>query len=126
MVNGKGWSLEVMRPMSGWEGRYRVSMTLILGLIPTIGVFCCEVVIGKVNKEKFYSFLKEVVKKVRELERRNPTYCVMHNASIDKNACMKDLFEENEDMVKSFYLPPYSPFLNPCEECFNKWEMHFS
>jgi transposase len=123
---GKGWSLKGMRPVSVWEGRYRVSMTLILALIPTIGVFYCEVVIGKVNRERFCSFLKEVVRKVRELGRSNPTYCVMDNASIHKNGCVKDLFDENESVVRSFYLPPYSPFLNPCEECFCKWKMQFT
>lgn len=43
---------------------------------------------------------------------------VMDNVALHKHSLVKQWFDQNE--LKYLYLPPYSPFLNPIEECFSK------
>ncbi len=45
---------------------------------------------------------------------------IMDNASIYKNSSIKDLVEYNGHRL--LFLPPYSSFLNPIENCFFKWK----
>ena len=45
---------------------------------------------------------------------------IMDNAAIHKYSGLKNI--ENEINIKVVYLPPYSPFLNPIENCFSKWK----
>ncbi|KAF9991510.1 hypothetical protein BGZ80_009079, partial [Entomortierella chlamydospora] len=47
----------------------------------------------------------------------------MDNASIHKSPQVRELIEEACHFCK--YLPPYSPFLNPIEECWSKIKSTF-
>jgi hypothetical protein len=52
----------------------------------------------------------------------NPVF-IMDNARIHHSRIAKGYFTENLN-AQIVYLPPYSPFLNPIENCFSKWKNH--
>ena len=45
---------------------------------------------------------------------------IMVNATIHHHAGVRDVVGSTRHEIK--YLPPYSPFLNPIQECFSKWK----
>lgn len=45
----------------------------------------------------------------------------MDNCSIHKATVLDDLYE----CLHIFFLPPYSPFLNPIEEIFGTWKFFY-
>jgi transposase len=101
-------------------------MTLIVALVPSYGILHMEVCTGSVKGNRFAQFLRNVVEKVSGLPRQEaPRLCIMDNASIHKVKEVEEIFQESKDLLRAFYLPPYSPFLNPCEECFALWKHNF-
>ena len=69
---------------------------------------------GPSDKESFSLYLREVL--CPELERGQ--IVVMDNLSVHRGAWVRELVEERGAQV--WYLPPYSPDLNPIEEAFSK------
>lgn len=66
----------------------------------------------------FKDFVQQLVEKL-DNDNADPYFLVMDNARIHYNPGLKEWIEDrNKHMLK--YLPPYSPFLNPIEECFLK------
>jgi len=67
--------------------------------------------------EEFIEFLSML------LDKLDPTakhLLIMDNAPIHHSRNVKNWFNINSERVEEFFLPPYSPFLNPIEECFSK------
>ena len=72
-----------------------------------------------INGEDYKHCLSELHEKCLEMELMNPVF-IMDNASIHHYSGVKSLIDEKN--VQTLYLPPYSPFMNPIENCFAKWK----
>ncbi|KAG1092200.1 hypothetical protein G6F42_019259 [Rhizopus arrhizus] len=64
----------------------------------------------------FSQFVKGVMEAL-DMNNSAPHYFVMDDASIHRSAPARELFSSSRH--KLHLLPPYSPFLNPVEECFS-------
>lgn len=67
------------------------------------------------NQVEFVDFLKNLNAK---LDKSKRNVIVMDNAAFHKTDLVRNFFKENS--LAYLYLPPYSPMLNPIEECFSK------
>ncbi|CEP13035.1 hypothetical protein [Parasitella parasitica] len=91
----------------------------ILAVISYHGIFGVSVkkikgeTTGVISKE----FVRGIIKKLDETN-TGPHFFVMDNATIHRAPVVKELFKNSQHQM--CLLPPYSPFLNPIEECFSK------
>ncbi|KAG0441588.1 hypothetical protein DMUE_0934 [Dictyocoela muelleri] len=69
--------------------------------------------------EDFKNTLLSIKEKCMSLEIQNPIF-ILDNVSIHHYRGMNNII--NEHNITSLFLPPYSPFLNPIENCFSKWK----
>jgi transposase len=65
---------------------------------------------GAINSEKFIRFIKRLSK-----SRKGMVFLIVDNLSAHKTIKVKNWIKENEGKIKLFYLPVYSPELNPDE-----------
>jgi transposase len=65
---------------------------------------------GSVNAEKFKEFVERLVR-----GKRRKVYLILDNAKTHHSKILSGWVEENKKKVAVFYLPPYSPDLNPDE-----------
>lgn len=72
-----------------------------------------------VNGEDFKQYLIELLNLCNSTGIDNPCF-ILDNARIHHYHGLKHLIEELG--LTLLYLPPYSPFLNPIENCFSKWK----
>ena len=70
---------------------------------------------GAYNAEEFAAFLEALADRFPQVREGHATL-VMDNAPIHHAAIVRDCLNENG--IKHFYLPPYSPDLNPIENVF--------
>lgn len=77
------------------------------------GVLYYEIVQGGVNREKFEDFMQSLCTILGEDEEIK---IVMDNAPCHRNIERLESLTMNQEVVK---LPPWSPFLNPIENCFS-------
>ena len=63
----------------------------------------------------FAEFLDELFQQLSSVDK---LVFIMDNAAIHHSSDVKSWFQSHRDRVRPFYLPPYSPSLNPIEECF--------
>lgn len=118
LIRGEGWSRKGENSIVKTKTKRALNIT-ILAAISYQGVesIQAKVVPGGTTGHIFSQFVKSVIE---ALDRNNaaPHYFVMDGASIHKSAPVKELFKKSKH--KLHLLPPYSPFLNPIEECFSK------
>ena len=72
-----------------------------------------------VNGETFKAFLLDLKIKCLEKGITDPVF-VLDNARIHHYTGLNDVIRDNG--IRMFYLPPYSPFLNPIENIFSVWK----
>ena len=65
---------------------------------------------GSVNAKVFLDFLKRLM-----IGATRPVFVILDGHPIHKAAMIKTYVEQSKGMLKLFYLPPYSPHLNPDE-----------
>ncbi|KAG2213201.1 hypothetical protein INT47_011350 [Mucor saturninus] len=76
-----------------------------------------KIVKGGTTGDIFREFVRGIMKKLDDTN-AGPHFFVMDNASIHKTPAVKELLKNSNHQM--CLLPPYSPFLNPIEECFSK------
>lgn len=74
---------------------------------------------GPFNTENFLNFLNSLKDMLNEEKKY---VFIMDNVAFHKTLPVQDWFKGNN--LKFLYLPPYSPMLNPIEECFSKVKHH--
>lgn len=100
----------------------------IIAAISHHGMELCHVklVTGGTTADIFIDFLKLLFNKLRN--EQNPQYIIMDNAPIHRSSKVANFVEEymkDRNVIhKIKFLPPYSPFLNPIEECFSKMKYY--
>jgi len=69
---------------------------------------------GSMNQDKFLDFLVDLLK-----DTGKPIIVIADNASYHTGGFAKTCAEKSKGLVSLFYLPPYSPELNPDEQVWN-------
>lgn len=86
----------------------------IIGAISMLCVVAVMYTDGAINKNIFYTFIKEYLLK----ELKKGQYVLMDNISFHKQKDIKELVESVG--AKIVFLPPYSPDLSPIEKMWSK------
>jgi transposase len=68
---------------------------------------------GKMNQQRLIDFMKRLIK---SSDRK--VFLILDNLAVHHGKIAKAWVEENKDQIEVFYLPSYSPDLNP-DEYFN-------
>ena len=110
----RGVTPEYTRPFLGHGQR----VNAIIG-ISTIGVIAMEMTTSSVNANIFFDFARGTL--IPNMQQFNGTNArsiiVMDNLSVHHTDEVVGLFDQAG--IPIFFLPPYSPDLNPAEECFS-------
>lgn len=85
---------------------------------------------GAVDGQASVDFFDRMVKKLCErnlLGAGNRRLVILDKASIHlAKSTAGAMFDRHAEIVHIYQLPPWSPFLDPCEELFSQWEYRFS
>jgi hypothetical protein len=130
VVPTKGLSLEGCRPMMETRNM-SLNNVSVIAAVNKKGLVFYQCYLGGVNGATYARFLSCLFKHLEErgalpTEPGAKQLLIMDNCSIHKehNNVMK-LLEDNQEKIECLYLPPYSPFLDPCEEIFGIWKKFF-
>jgi len=115
--SGTTWAPKGKTPVVSTTGA-RFGMNLISAISRT-GQMHFAVVEGRVNAEVFIEFLKRLIH-----NRRRPVFLIVDGHPSHKAAKVKRYVESVEDRLSLFFLPPYSPELNPDELVWNDLKTH--
>ena len=87
----------------------RAGFNMISAVTP-LGVLHFDVFTGRFDAEVFVEFLKKLVH-----DTNDPIFLVLDNHSVHKARIVRDYVDSLDGRLKLFFLPPYSPELNPDE-----------
>lgn len=93
----------------------------LLAAIRNEGIIAFQIFRGSVKSADFNGFMARLISNLGLDEQQQEIVFFMDNASIHKNL---DLREEIWTQITIIYNAPYSPQLNPIEECFSLWKHH--
>jgi len=96
--------------VSSQQGR---NQTLILAISSMSSIIHWSIVNGSANTEIFNTFFSDLQEKVAGLPK---TVCILDNCRIHNPAELGHRLSPGHELK---FLPPYSPFFNPIENCFN-------
>ncbi|PNE39920.1 IS630 family transposase [Streptomyces noursei] len=105
---GTTWAPAGQTPVVKTTGR-RASVNMI-SAVTGKGALRFMVVEGGVNAGVFLTFVRRLV-----ADTDRPVFLVMDNHSIHRSKQLRQFAEQSEGRLRLFYLPPYSPELNPDE-----------
>lgn len=106
--SGMTWGPKGERVVVRSSGR-REKVNLI-SAISKAGKISFMLVEGKMSSKTFCTFLSRLMNR-----RRRPVYLIVDNSSIHKSATVRDHVEQYGGKLRIFFLPAYSPDLNPDE-----------
>ena len=118
MRRTRGWS-EVNTPARVSVPFSRTRNISVCAALTANGPVAYEVRPSAYNANAFASFIESLIEKLNASDSGRCVF-IMDNATIHRNSNVKSVIESSGHQIK--YLPPYSPFLNPIEECFSKWK----
>ena len=105
---GTTWALKGKTPVIRTTGsRFKINM---LSAISPRGDLRFTAFEGMLNAEVFCDFLKRLL---HNAER--PIYIIVDNHPVHRSYKVRDFVESTKGRLKMFFLPPYSPELNPGE-----------
>ena len=107
--SGTTWAPVGETPVVQATGR-RFSVNM-LSAVSAKGEFRFMLHDGTVDAQVFIEFLKRLM-----VGAKNPVYLIVDGHPIHKAKAVRTFVEEQNGMLKLFYLPPYSPQLNPDEQ----------
>ncbi len=105
---GTTWAPQGQTPVVRATGR-RFSLNMI-SAVSTQGEFRFMLHEGSVGAKVFLEFLKRLM-----VNAEKPVFLIVDGHSIHKAKLVKSYVERLDGKLKLFYLPPYSPHLNPDE-----------
>ena len=118
MRRNRGWSRRGS-PANVNVSTIRSKNYSVCAAISSEGILIHEVRDKAYTGRSFANFIEDLLKKLDEMNLMN-CVVVMDNATIHRVGETKRLFDNTGHTIH--YLPPYSPFLNPIENCFSKWK----
>jgi len=110
--SGRTWALRGKTPVIATTGA-RFGLNMISAVSPK-GHLRFMVVPGRVAAYEFSDFLKRLV-----LGAERPIFLIVDGHPVHRSAKVRKLAESHNGKLKLFYLPPYSPELNPDEYIWN-------
>ena len=96
----------------------RFSVNLISAISPEGELRWMEVE-GSMTGDKFVEFLQRLIKR-----RRKPVFLILDGYPTHKSKVVKEFVEENKERLELYFLPSYSPQLNPDEQVWNHLKNH--
>ena len=107
-VNGRGYAPCGKTPVVRRKGnRERLSM---LSTVTNRGKVRFKLFKGSVNADKMISFLKRLIR-----DASKKVFLILDNLRVHHSKLLKAWIEDNKESIEVFYLPRYSPELNPDE-----------
>ena len=110
--SGTTWSQKGETPAVKKTGK-RFGLNMI-SAVSSAGEMRFMTIKGRMNGEVFILFLKKLI-----LDVKCPVYLIVDGHPIHKSKKVKEFVNSTEGILKLFYLPPYSPDLNPDELVWN-------
>ena len=111
--SGKTWAPKGETPMARVTGQ-RFSLNMISAISPR-GALRFMVVKGGIGAKVFIGFLKRLMH-----GQRRPVYLFVDAHPLHRATAVKEYVDSLEGRMKLFFLPPYSPELNPDELVWNE------
>lgn len=97
-------------PASGTRGGYNM-----LSIVTDSGVLRFSIQDGTINSEKYISFLKQIL-----AGRNRPLILIVDGASFHRSKKVKEFVRAHRKQIRMYFLPAYSPELNPDEQVWNE------
>jgi transposase len=114
---GTTWALKGQTPVVPATGQ-RFGMNLISAISPR-GDFRFMTVEGRMNAEKFIEFLKRLIHNASR-----PVFLIVDRHPSHRAKKVLAFVRSTEGRLRLFFLPPYSPDLNPDEHVWNHLKNH--
>jgi len=105
---GRGYAPKGVTPVA--RGVANRATTSMISAMSNKGVLRFMVYQGSLKTETFLTFLKRLLKGAKK-----KIFLVVDNLRVHKAVRVKSWVSENAEKIELFYLPPYSPELNPDE-----------
>jgi transposase len=115
--SGTSWAPKGKTPVVRTTGA-RHSLNMV-SAISAQGKMRFMTVKGKLTAETFIDFLERLLK-----NQDKPVFLIVDGHPVHRSARVKTFVEATEGKLKLFYLPPYSPELNPDEQVWNQLKNH--
>jgi transposase len=107
-VRGRGYAPQGRTPVvNRTEKRENVSM---ISAITNKGKVFWKLHEGSINGELVLDFVKRLIR-----NKKNKIFLILDNAKTHHSKMLQEWVGKKKDKIKLFYLPPYSPDLNPDE-----------
>jgi transposase len=115
--SGTTWALKGKTPVVKTTGaRFGVNMVSAISPKGTIRFMIFD---GKMNAGQFCEFLKRLIHKAS-----SPIFLIVDGHPVHRSGIVKKFVASTEGKLKMFYLPGYSPELNPDELVWNDLKHH--
>jgi transposase len=115
--SGTTWAPKGQTPVVKTTGaRYSVNM---ISAISPRGVLRFMTIDGRLNADKFIDFLKRLIHNANQ-----PIFLIVDGHPSHKAVKVRKFIESTQGMLSVFFLPPYSPELNPSELVWNNLKNH--
>ena len=106
--SGTTWAPKGQTPIVETTGaRYSLNM---ISAISSRGALRFKAIHGKMNSVKFIDFLRSLTYGATK-----PIFLILDGHPTHKSSAVRQYVESTNGMLRLFYLPPYSPHLNPDE-----------
>jgi transposase len=115
--SGTTWAIRGKTPVVVTTGA-RFSLNLISAVSPK-GHMRFMGFSGKLNSDKFIEFLKRLIHNAK-----NSIYLIVDRHPVHRSAKVREYVLSTQGRLKLFYLPAYSPELNPDEMVWNHLKQH--
>ena len=114
---GTTWGVKGKTPVvPRTGGRNSVNM---LSAVSARGELRFMLVKGRVNGDVFAEFLRRLMHNTAQ-----PVFLILDGHSIHRSRAVRDFVARQEGRLRLFFLPPYSPELNPGEQVWNYVKHH--
>jgi len=90
--------------------------TSLIMAVSTSGIINHDILLDNVNSEIYFNFIDSTIKQLKMLNPTNIYVFIFDNVAFHKNIKILDLIKDNN--YKYYFIPPYSPNLNPIENIF--------
>jgi transposase len=108
-VRGRGFAPRGQTPIARVAGGTRQKLSMI-STVTNQGKTCWEIIKGNFNHQRLIDFLKALIEQAGR-----KVFLVLDNLGVHRCKPVKQWLAERGERIEVFYLPSYSPQLNPDE-----------
>jgi transposase len=109
----RGYSKKGKTPIITKSGK-RLSVNMI-STIANNGKMRFMTYEGSMDRDKFILFIKQLIKANHKYGNKKKIFLIADNLKVHHAKKVQEFIEKNKDKIEIFFLPPYSPDLNPDE-----------